>query len=173
MIHQWPDVPRLPARKIYEQVLPDAVAKWTHGAVPYHPGSPYAEGCLTIAPDGREICDTADPTMGDVHQWEIWGGRERPYQEYDKRGGRFVRYAVSLLASIKYTDTIIYSEFGIPALPSLATVEDFYFDKSSASQEDRHPQSKALAQHCRAGAFERRFAIVLYENIRFTADLET
>jgi beta-mannosidase len=91
MIHQWPDVPRLPARKLYEDVLPSAVSLLSKDSIPYHPGSPYAEGCLTVRPDGREICDTADPTCGDVHQWDIWGGRERPWQDYDKMGGRFVR----------------------------------------------------------------------------------
>jgi len=48
---------------------------------PYHPGSPY----------GGVGWDTADPTIGDVHQWNIWGGKELPWQNYDVLGGRFVR----------------------------------------------------------------------------------
>jgi beta-mannosidase len=35
-----------------------------------------------------------------------------------------------------------------------------------------YAQSKTMAQHTRAGAFERRFAIVMNENFRLTADLE-
>lgn len=81
---QWPDVPELPARVLYEGVLPDVVGALTRGApVPYHPGSPYG---------GRDP-GGSDPTVGDVHQWDVWGGRERPWQEYDRMGGRFVRSA--------------------------------------------------------------------------------
>jgi beta-mannosidase len=46
----------LPARKIYEQLLPDVVDRLTEGSVPYHRGSPY----------GGKGWDTADPTIGDV-----------------------------------------------------------------------------------------------------------
>jgi beta-mannosidase len=98
---QWGDVPDLPARIIYEDVLPTLVDALTRtapssgyagaaeqrdadedtGAVSYHRGSPY----------GGKGWDTADPTVGDVHQWDIWAGAMRPWQEYDVRGGRFVR----------------------------------------------------------------------------------
>lgn len=71
----------LPARKLYEEVLPDVVAELTDPPIPYHRGSPY----------GGKGWDTSDPTIGDVHQWNVWGGKELPYQEYDKLGGRFVR----------------------------------------------------------------------------------
>lgn len=53
----------------------------TEPVIPYHRGSPY----------GGKGWDTADPTVGDVHQWNVWGGKELPYQDYDKLGGRFVR----------------------------------------------------------------------------------
>jgi hypothetical protein len=99
---QWGDVQDLPARVIYEDVLPTLVDSLTRtapsdgdagaagqgdanedtGAVPYHRGSPY----------GGKGWDTADPTVGDVHQWDIWAGAMRPWQEYDVRGGRFVRF---------------------------------------------------------------------------------
>lgn len=71
----------LPARKLYEEVLPDVVAELTDPPIPYHRGSPY----------GGKGWDTSDPTVGDVHQWNVWGGKELPYQEYDNLGGRFVR----------------------------------------------------------------------------------
>jgi beta-mannosidase len=95
---QWGDVAALPARVLYEDVLPAVVTALTSFAVgnaiadqnsitpveqnvPYHRGSPY----------GGKDWDTSDPTVGDVHQWDIWGGKERPWQEYDHMGGRFVR----------------------------------------------------------------------------------
>jgi beta-mannosidase len=40
-------------------------------------------------------------------------------------------------------------------------------------EEERHPQSAAVAQHCRAGLYERRLAIAMNENFRPSADLET
>ena len=75
------DTADLPARVLYEDVLPSVVDTLCAGTVPYHRGSPY----------GGKGWDTADPTVGDVHQWEIWGGREMPWQQYPFNGGRFVR----------------------------------------------------------------------------------
>lgn len=77
-----PGIADLPARLIYESVLPSVVAEHTDPLIPYHRGSPY----------GGEGWDTADPTVGDIHQWDIWAGKERPWQEYGTMGGRFIRY---------------------------------------------------------------------------------
>ena len=59
MILQW-DMDQkgdpLPARKIYEHLLPEVVGRLTDPEVPYHRGSPY----------GGKGWDTADPTIGDV-----------------------------------------------------------------------------------------------------------
>lgn len=49
-------ITELPARKIYEEVLPEVVERLTYGDVPYWRGSPY----------GGNGWDTADPTVGDV-----------------------------------------------------------------------------------------------------------
>ncbi|KAJ7069084.1 glycoside hydrolase [Mycena belliarum] len=143
MVLQWGDVKDFPAIKIYEEVLPEVVGALTGPQpVPYHRGSPY----------GGKGWDTADPTVGDVHQWNIWGGKEYPYQDYAKLGGRFV------------------SEFGIPSHPELKTIE-YWMD--GAGPEERHAQSALMAQHCRAGSFERRFAILMNEGFRVTEDLAT
>lgn len=75
------DVESFPAVKIYEELLPEIVGALTDPPIPYHRGSPY----------GGKGWDTSDPTVGDVHQWNVWGGKELPYQDYDKLGGRFVR----------------------------------------------------------------------------------
>ncbi|KAJ7283262.1 glycoside hydrolase [Mycena rebaudengoi] len=138
MVLQWGDVKSFPAIKIYEEVLPEVVTALTGPQpIPYHRGSPY----------GGKGWDTADPTIGDVHQWNIWGGKEFLYQDYVKLGGRFV------------------SEFGIPSIPEMKTV-DYWMD--GAGEEQRHAQSALMAQHCRAGSFERRLAILMNENFRVT-----
>ncbi|KAF7354610.1 hypothetical protein MSAN_01374300 [Mycena sanguinolenta] len=143
MVLQWSDVPSLPAVKLYEEVFPEVVASLTGPQpIPYHRGSPY----------GGKGWDTADPTIGDVHQWNIWGGKELPYHDYVKLGGRYV------------------SEFGIPSHPEMKTIE-YWMDGAGAEQ--RHAQSALMAQHCRAGTFERRFAILMNDNLRVTEDLET
>ncbi|KAG6917171.1 hypothetical protein DXG01_003607 [Tephrocybe rancida] len=142
MILQWGDSDDLPARVLYEKHFPEIVEALTDPVIPYHRGSPY----------GGEGWDTADPTVGDLHQWNIWGGKEFPYQDYDKRGGRFV------------------SEFGIPSMPDMRTIAHWMGD---ADKSQWFSQSKLMAQHCRAGAFERRFAILMNENFRLTSDLET
>ncbi|KAJ6544339.1 glycoside hydrolase [Mycena capillaripes] len=143
MVMQWGDVKSLPAIKLYEEVLPEVVGALTGPQpVPYHRGSPY----------GGKGWDTADPTVGDVHQWNIWGGKEFPWQDYVKLGGRFI------------------SEFGIPSHPEMKTIE-YWMDGAGA--EERHAQSALMAQHCRAGTFERRFAILMNDGFRVTEDLET
>ncbi|KAH9891930.1 glycoside hydrolase [Cubamyces lactineus] len=138
---QWGDVSDLPARLIYEDVLPSVVSQLCDPPVPYHPGSPY----------GGQGWDTSDPTVGDIHQWDIWAGKERPWQEYAFRNGRFV------------------SEFGMPSFPDVKTVDNWL----DGDVKERWAQSKLMAQHNRAGSHERRFAIAMNENLRLTSDLET
>ena len=146
---------------LYEDVFPSVIAELCDPPIPYHRGSPY----------GGKGWDTADPTIGDVHQWDIWGGKEWPWQEYPFHGGRFVRYAaVYLPMYVHPTDVFsMASEFGIPGFPDVKTV-DYWLDGNT---KDRWAQSKAMAQHDRAGSHERRFAIVMNENFRLTSDLET
>lgn len=74
------DISELPAEVLYESVLPEIIEDLTDPPVPYHPGSPY----------GGKNWNTADPTVGDIHQWEIWAGM-RPWQDYAVLNGRFVR----------------------------------------------------------------------------------
>jgi len=136
------DVKDFPAIKIYEELLPSVVDTLTSSSIPYHRGSPY----------GGKGWDTADPTVGDVHQWNIWGGKEMQYHEYDRMGGRFV------------------SEFGMPSMPCMETVN--YWSKEDGNMQ-MYFQSPLMAQHCKAGLFERRFAIPMNENFRITQDLET
>ncbi|KAH8109772.1 glycoside hydrolase superfamily [Phellopilus nigrolimitatus] len=140
-ILQWNIETDLPARKIYEEVLPGIVTALTRDEVPYHRGSPY----------GGKGWDTADPTVGDVHQWTIWAGTN-VYQDYDILGGRFI------------------SEFGMPAMPDMRTVN---FWLQGAPENERYAQSKIMAQHNKAGSHERRFSYCMGDNFKYTSNLET
>ncbi|KAH7090112.1 glycoside hydrolase [Auriculariales sp. MPI-PUGE-AT-0066] len=133
----------LPAKLFYEKHFPEIVGRLTDNEVPYWPGSPF----------GGEGWDTSDPTVGDVHQWNVWGGAGimEFYQNYDILGGRFV------------------SEFGLPSFPDMPTI-DYWLD---GDKSQRYSQSKLSAQHCKAGAHERRFGILMNENFRPNTDFES
>ncbi|KAK5147207.1 hypothetical protein LTR04_000885 [Oleoguttula sp. CCFEE 6159] len=101
-----------PARYIYEKLLPEAVDKYCP-SVPYHPGSPWGDGK-----------PTSDPTVGDLHQWNVWHGTQEKYQIFDHLGGRF------------------NSEFGMEAFPHLQTIKEFVTDDF-----ELYPQSHTLDFH--------------------------
>ncbi|KAG8785886.1 hypothetical protein FRC20_010933 [Serendipita sp. 405] len=142
-IKMWGVEGGLPAAVLYEKVFPKLVEELVQPPIPYVFGSPY----------GGKGDDTSDPTVGDVHQWDIWAGAGAPYQDYDILGGRFI------------------SEFGVPSLPCLATMESYFADCDDTDQ--RHPQSQAIQQHTKAGSYERRFSTLMNENFRMTGDLES
>jgi len=123
-----------PARYIYEKILPDV----TNALCPntyYHPGSPFG---------GK---DTRDPTIGDIHQWNVWHGTQEKYQNFDKIGGRFV------------------SEFGMEGFPSIKTI-DAYLPEGK-KDADRYPQSSTVDFHNKADGHERRIALYLVENMQY------
>ncbi|KAG8533832.1 uncharacterized protein KY384_001573 [Bacidia gigantensis] len=122
-----------PARYIYEKILPKIVSKLTPNTH-YHPGSPWGGQSST------------DPTVGDIHQWNVWHGSQAKYQDFDKLSGRFV------------------SEFGMQALPNMRTVKEF-FNKND--QRDRYAESSTVSFHNKAAGHDRRLGIYLTENIRY------
>ncbi|KAH3963733.1 hypothetical protein HBI37_166050 [Parastagonospora nodorum] len=125
------------ARYIYEKLLPEVVdAESPH--VPYHPGSPWGDGLRT-----------SDPTVGDMHQWNVWHGTQEKYQIFDTLGGRF------------------NSEFGMEAFPHIDTVRYYCTDPTQL-----YPQSHMLDFHNKADGHERRIATYLVENFRTKTDLE-
>lgn len=126
-----------PARYIYEKLLPDVVAAHSPH-IPYHPGSPWGDGKVS-----------SDPTVGDMHQWNVWHGEQIKYQLYDTLGGRF------------------NSEFGMEAFPHIDTIKYFVTDPSQL-----YPQSHMLDFHNKADGHERRIATYLVENFRTETDLE-
>ncbi|CAE6472019.1 unnamed protein product [Rhizoctonia solani] len=141
-VFQW-GLTSLPGVVIYEKVLPNVINKLMGDIVPYHRGSPYGS---------VKEWDTADPTIGDIHQWEVWAGKGAPYQDWDVMSGRFV------------------SEFGLPCLPDIRTI-DYWLQDTDPSQ--RRVQSKAMQQHNKAGSHERRLAVYMNENFWITNNLET
>ncbi|KAH8803169.1 glycoside hydrolase family 2 protein [Xylogone sp. PMI_703] len=126
-----------PARYIYEKVLVD-VCKELVPDTYYHYGSPWG---------GK---DTTDPTVGDLHQWNVWHGSQEKYQNFDKLVGRFV------------------SEFGMEAFPNIKTI-DGYLPKGK-DDPDRYPQSSTVDFHNKADGHERRIALYLVENFRYAPD---
>ncbi|KAI4656996.1 uncharacterized protein J4E79_007611 [Alternaria viburni] len=127
-----------PARYIYEKLLPDVVAAESPH-VPYHPGSPWGDGLKT-----------SNPTVGDMHQWNVWHGTQEKYQIFDTLGGRF------------------NSEFGMEAFPHIDTIKYYCTDPSQL-----YPQSHMLDFHNKADGHERRIATYLVENFRTKTDLES
>jgi beta-mannosidase len=122
------------ARKIYEKTLPDTIEKvYGPGKVMYVPGSPYSPDDVLAS----------DLTMGDVHQWNVWHGKELPYQQWASLVGRFV------------------SEFGMQAMPHFSTLDEYITNKS-----ELFPQSAVVEYHNKAQGFEKKLALYMYNNIR-------
>ncbi|KIM68561.1 glycoside hydrolase family 2 protein [Scleroderma citrinum Foug A] len=130
---------KFPARYIYEHTLPSIVNKFCD--IHYRRGSPYS------APG----VPTTDPTLGDLHQWNVWHGSQEPWQSWDKLSGRFV------------------SEFGMQGFPNIRTVDHWLHD----CREERFPQSRLNNQHNKAAGFERRLEVYLVENLRHGFDMDS
>ncbi|GFZ45160.1 Beta-mannosidase B [Saitozyma sp. JCM 24511] len=127
---------KFPARQIYEVILPEVVGRLSN--IHYHRSSPYG---------GK---DSRDPTVGDIHQWNVWHGTQEPWANWDKLAGRFV------------------SEFGMQGYPDMRTVETWDDDKSQL-----FPQSRVSVNHNKADGFERRLELYLMENFRHAFDMES
>ncbi|KAG7286421.1 hypothetical protein NEMBOFW57_008731 [Staphylotrichum longicolle] len=123
-----------PARYIYEHLLP-SLAQSECPATIYHPGSPWGNGTSTTL--------KVDPTVGDIHQWDLWNGEARPWQLLPQMGGRFV------------------SEFGMVAYPHADTVERFVTDPA-----ERYAGSRTMDFHNKAVMHERRLLGYVGENFR-------
>lgn len=127
-----------PARYIYEHVLSEVCKELVPSSF-YHPGSPWGGGK-----------NSSDPTVGDIHQWNVWHGRQERYQDFGKLIGRFV------------------SEFGMEAFPSAKTIDGYLLE--GKNDPDRFPQSSTVDFHNKAAGHERRLALYLVENIRYKFD---
>ncbi|KAG4293781.1 beta-mannosidase [Fusarium proliferatum] len=126
-----------PARYIYEKLLPDA-CKDLHPNAAYHIASPW----------GGKV--TTDPTIGDIHQWNVWHGSQQKYQDYDKLVGRFV------------------SEFGMEGFPDIRTIDAFL--PQGKDDSERFSTSSTIDFHNKADGQLRRLGLYMAENFRFTLE---
>lgn len=128
------------ARVIYESLLPEVCTALDPQRL-YWPGSPWGG------------VNSADPTVGDRHSWEVWHSQMAPYQDYARFQARFV------------------SEFGLQSAPALSTLEGY------APEEERFPESRTVVHHNKAAApsgepdGHRRLAVYLSDNLRAHRDL--
>ncbi|KAH9879445.1 hypothetical protein IAQ61_001263 [Plenodomus lingam] len=130
-----------PARYIYEYLLPN-LTRSESPQIPYHPSSPFGNGTSTVV--------TVDPTIGDIHQWNIWHGTMSPYQHLPDLGGRFV------------------SEFGMESYPQLSSLRPYITDP-----DQQHPGSLVMDARNKAINHERRLLAYVAENFRLAYDLQT
>ncbi|KAL7623756.1 hypothetical protein AAE478_005309 [Parahypoxylon ruwenzoriense] len=125
-----------PARYTYEYLLPKIVKEEDPFMV-YHPSSPWG--------DGKH---TTDNTVGDIHQWNIWHGEMKRYQETYLLSGRFI------------------SEFGMEAYPHLETIRSMITDP-----QQQHPGSVMMDFRNKAIDHERRMITYVAENFQVKYDL--
>ncbi|KAK1585544.1 family 2 glycosyl hydrolase [Colletotrichum navitas] len=125
-----------PARYLYEYLLPKIVGEESP-LTTYHPSSPWGDGK-----------PTADPTVGDLHQWNIWHGAMNKYQDAHLLTGRFV------------------SEFGMEGYPHLSTIATML-----TAPSQRRPGSMALDFRNKAYDHERRMMTYIAENFSVAYDL--
>lgn len=123
-----------PARYIYEKILLEAMSSLAPSTY-YHFGSPYG---------GKT---SADPTVGDIHQWNVWHGTQEPYQKFQSLSGRFV------------------TEFGMQALPSPKTIDSFLRREDNT---ERYALSSTIDLHNKADGHARRVAMYMNENLRYS-----
>ncbi|KAI8634287.1 glycoside hydrolase family 2 protein [Xylariaceae sp. FL1651] len=125
-----------PARYTYEYLLPKIVSEEDPFAI-YHPSSPWGDGKRT-----------ADPTVGDKHQWDIWHGEMNRYQEAFRLSARFI------------------SEFGMEAYPHLETVQSMI-----TVEKQRYPGSMMMDFRNKAINHVRLMTTYLSENFTLKSDL--
>ncbi|CAK7237609.1 hypothetical protein SBRCBS47491_010042 [Sporothrix bragantina] len=128
-----------PQRAIYLDILPKVAAKIAPTTF-YWANSPWS------APDADgKGAEANDLTRGDVHQWSVWHGEQRPYQDYGAIHGRFV------------------SEFGMHGFPVTRTLDYF----APPGGKGRHAQSRLIDCHNKGHGAHTRIARYLAENFRY------
>ncbi|KAF9890331.1 hypothetical protein FE257_005997 [Aspergillus nanangensis] len=132
----WDKTP-LPQRIIYLQIWPEIIRELTP-EIPYWPSSPFG---------GK---NSNDPTVGDVHQWNVWHMQQLHYQQFPQLGGRFV------------------SEFGMHAFPDIRTVKAF-----APNQADRFPNSRMMDTHNKSHGAESKMGKYLWSNFHLPRTMES
>ncbi|CAK7201573.1 hypothetical protein SEUCBS139899_004279 [Sporothrix eucalyptigena] len=135
----FPAESTFPQRIIYLDILPKLAARVAPTTF-YWANSPWS------APDADGKGSEANDLMrGDVHQWSVWHGEQRPYQDYKALAGRFV------------------SEFGMHGFPVQRTID--YFAPPGGT--GRHAQSRLIDCHNKGHGAHTRIARYLAENFRY------
>lgn len=117
-------------RKLFFETIPNVVTKLSK-QIPYWPSSPFG---------GK---DANDPTIGDIHQWNVWHHLGLHYQQYPELGGRFV------------------SEYGMHGLPDMRTVKYYCPDP-----KQQYPNSRIMDTHNKSGGAEQKMPKYLGANFR-------
>ncbi|KAH7230695.1 glycoside hydrolase superfamily [Fusarium solani] len=125
-----------PARYIYEYLLPKLVQEEDPSCI-YHPGSPWGDGRIS-----------SDPSVGDIHQWDIWHGQMHRYQDSAQLAGRFI------------------SEFGMEAYPHVESIRRVITDPAQ-----QYPGSAMMDFRNKAIDHERRLLTYVAENFRIPQGL--
>lgn len=108
---------QFPAKYIYEVLIPLVVSHLVNNQVSYRYGSPYSDPTHS----------SYDLRFGDSHQWDVWHGRQLPYQAWPQLSARFV------------------SEFGMLALPSYSTLHKYITNVS-----ELYPNLEMIKFHTKA-----------------------
>ncbi|KAH8151882.1 uncharacterized protein LAJ45_03875 [Morchella importuna] len=140
-----------PSRWLYEKIFPNIIRDVCNGNTGAEIGQAGIDGTGVVywpgSPWGGE--DSTDRTVGDIHQWNIWGGLQAPYQRYPDLGGRFI------------------SEFGMPSYPSISTIKNGFLDPAVPFDEnDWNPEAEIIEHHVKAHSFQKRLLGYLGENFR-------
>lgn len=118
---------------MYERIIPEILKEYDPETF-YWPASPSSGGSLD---------DPNDPNRGDVHFWEVWGGK-KPFTEYRKY---LFRYA---------------SEFGFQGYPAIKTIETFTDDPA-----DMNPFSYIMEKHERNDSGNGLFMFYLQQTYKY------
>ncbi|KAJ9607127.1 hypothetical protein H2200_008199 [Cladophialophora chaetospira] len=104
---------------------------------PYWPGSPF----------GGSMANPQE--VGDIHQWHVWHLEMFPYQDFPRLAGRFV------------------SEFGMQALPCLATTKDFFPPGHRIPEGSDFSENEYVKWHNKMGDGGERMAHYREVNIEY------
>ena len=162
-------------------IFPEAVKTLTNPEIPYWIDSPY----------GGQGWDTADQAVGDVVSCPYPAQTSSCIDKsrYSILGTSGLERAIPIRIMICTADGLsgtrscsLYrssiesatSEFGVPALPCMKTVDTcFPPDEPEEQRLNYYLQSKALQRLNKAGSHEGRFSALMNENFGVCCDLET
>lgn len=103
---------------IFKKILPQIVAQYDSGTFYMH-SSP-------IVPTPKKHASNESITEGDMHYWDVWHGKQKPFNAFNEVVGRFM------------------TEYGFQSFPELVTVQKY------ALPEDYDIESEVMKSHQRS-----------------------